>query len=301
MDVHRLLSSHMAGYFGLGLARCLPPKAGFKFCDWIARRTATDSSLAFVQGIRSNQLAISGGMLDQAALDERVEGVLRHTVRAFYLLFHYLRNDAALRGFLELDEALEQLILQSRAQREGGLLVLGVHMCYFDLALQGLARRGLRAFALSLPETTPAIDWQHSLRQRAGVEIVPATPHNLRWTVERLRAGEIGVTGIDRPIPNGKYKPHFFGRPANLPVHYIQLAINAGAPVQLLAPVVNEQGRIRVLAAPQLEMVPCADRREELLVNAERVLAQAEQFIAAHPEQWGMTWPVWNEVESNKA
>lgn len=301
MDVHRLLSSRMTVTFGFGLARCLPPKAGFKFCDWLARRLATDRSLAFVQGIRANQQVISGGGLDAAALDQRVQEVLKHTVRAFYLLFHYLKDDTALRGFLERDEGLETLIRESRAQREGGLLVLGVHMCYFDLALQGLARSGLRAFALSLPETTPAIDWQHSLRQQAGVEILPATPHNLRWTVERLRAGEFGVTGVDRPIADGKYKPRFFGRLANLPVHYIQLAINAGAPVQLLAPVMNDQGRIRILVAPQLEMVRCAERREELLVNAERLLAQAQQFIAAHPEQWGMTWPVWNDVEMNKA
>ena len=68
-----------------------------------------------------------------------------------------------------------------------------------------------------------------------GLEILPATIANIRQLIRRLQAGEMVITGVDRPTSDLKYHPVFFGRPAQLPTHYIYLALKAHVPIVLLA------------------------------------------------------------------
>ena len=292
-----LLDSRWVGELGLGIGRTLPPALGFRLADFIAARLAARKTSPLARAVRANQWMIQGGAITAPELDRAVQEVLSHTVRSFYLLYHYLDNDAALRGFLVVDDDLAALIAAYQARQRGQLL-LGVHMCYFDLALQGLARNGLRALALSLPQASPVIEWQHELRRRSGLEIVPASLPNLRLVLERLRAGEMVTTGADRPMGEVKCTPEFFGRPSHVPVHYIQLALKARVPVRVLAPVMQADGRIQIIASAEIEMEPCADRQEELLSNARRVLEIVASFIVRYPRQWGMTWPVWPDIDN---
>jgi lauroyl/myristoyl acyltransferase len=38
------------------------------------------------------------------------------------------------------------------------------------------------------------------------------------------------------------------------------------------------------------------DRHQEIIINAERVLHIAEDFIRRDPSQWSMTFPVWPDI-----
>jgi lauroyl/myristoyl acyltransferase len=297
MGLQRLVDSSTAGAWGLRLARALPPGMGLWVSDWIARRVAARKELPLVKAIQANQRVVQPERcVSDSALNAAVVEVLRHTVRAFYLLFHNLDNEVVLRGFIAPDPLIDQLVLESH-QHQRGVLLLGMHMCYFDLALQGLARSGIQALALSLPETTQAIDWQHELRRRSGLEILPATRQNLRLAIQRMQAGEFAVTGVDRPLQETKYTPRFFGHPAQLPVHYVQLALHAKVPVRLLAPVMTGKGKIQILFSPEIEMREYLDRTQALLLNAERILDFASDVIARYPTQWGITWPVWPQLQ----
>lgn len=292
MKLQSLMNSRQVGNLGLRLCRILSPKSGYALADFIAARLATRRDGPLVQAIRYNQWVAQGGNLASEELDNSVSEVLRHTARAFYLFFHYLEDIPWLRDFVILDDEQIKMVAESQAQQRG-LLILGVHMCYFDVAMIGLVHHGWNALALSLPETTPVIEWQHDLRRRSGLEIVPATIHNLRLVIQRLQAGGIVATGIDRPMGEVKYNPYFFGRPSHAPVHYIQLALRAEVPVRLLVPVLETDNHIHFLLSPEIKLKHFSDRKEELLYNAHQVLNIASEYIARYPRQWGMSWPVW--------
>lgn len=279
----------------MAISRRLPPALGYRLADFVAARIVANRETPMIQTIRANQWVVSGGKLSAQELDQAATGVLRNTARAFYNLFHYLGKPAELEDFIAYSPVLEELIERSRAKQRG-VIVVGLHMSNFDLVMQAAARRGLQGVGLTMPEATEAIEWQHAMRREAGVEIMPATLANLRQAIRRLEAGELFLTGADRPMEGGKCRPRFFGRPANLPVHYVQLALKARVPVILLAAVVHEDGRCHILASDYLEMQPHSDRETEMVMNAERVLEVAAQFIRQAPRQWSVFQPVWPDL-----
>jgi hypothetical protein len=55
-------------------------------------------------------------------------------------------------------------------------------------------------------------------------------------------------------------------------------------------------GKYRILASPPIEMDTCSNHTEELLLNAEKVLAAAENHIRQAAHQWSMSLPVWPQI-----
>jgi KDO2-lipid IV(A) lauroyltransferase len=213
----------------------------------------------------------------------------------FYDLFHYLDNPEMLHNQVDYSPRAHETILNSQVS-EQGVVVLGVHMSSFDAVMQATAHKGLRAMALSLPQPDEAVEWQHNYRRKAGVEILPASVSNIRQIIRRLKDGETALTGLDRPMPNPKYRPRFFGRPANVPVHYIPLAIKAKVPVVVMAAIRRKDGTYQVLSSDYLELQPHTNRQAELVQNAEKVLRVAEGFIRQAPQQWAIVQPVWTDI-----
>jgi lauroyl/myristoyl acyltransferase len=295
MKLQSTLNSRRVGEIGLSLCRALSPRAGYALADFIAARMASRRNSALVRAIRANQWVAQGECLSAEELDRSVSEVLRHTTRAFYLFFHYLDDSSWLRNFVFLDAELVKLNAASQLHQRGQIL-LGVHMCYFDIAMVGLVHHGLKATALSLPQATQMVEWQHELRRRSGLEIIPASMHNLRLVIERLRAGGTVATGVDRPMGEVKCNPEFFGHPSHAPVHYVQLALKTQVPVRMLVPVLKEDGCVHFLISQEIEMRRFSDRQEELLYNTQQVLKVAAEFISRYPRQWGMSWPVWPDI-----
>ncbi len=114
-----------------------------------------------------------------------------------------------------------------------------------------------------------------------------------------MKEGYSVVTGIDRPLPEGsdaKYRPHFFGREAALPVFYGRLALETNAVVRVACGVRNEDGLYFVDATDPIPMEKRNDLVEENVFNAESVLRPTEKFIRKAQSQWCMLHPVWPEV-----
>lgn len=297
MDLQHLLNSRRAGETVLLLSRVLPPKIGYWFADRLAGRVAASKHTPLVRAIRANQWVISRQTLSAQALDAAVLATIRNLARSFYTLFHYLYNLDAIQGQIDYSEQAER-ILELSQTREQGVIVVGLHMSSFDLVAQAAARRGLRALALSLPQPDRAVEWQHEFRRQAGIEILPASVSTIRYAIERLRAGHVVLTGIDRPAPQAKYRPFFFGLPAVTPVHYIQLALKARVPLSLMASIQREDGSYQVLSSELIYLDSYKNRAEEILCNAEKILAKAEDFIRLAPHQWTVFQPVWPETIS---
>jgi KDO2-lipid IV(A) lauroyltransferase len=295
MNLQGLLNSRRAGMLALRVSRRLPPKWGYRLADTLADRIAASSQTPMVQGIRANQWIVSDQRLRGEALDQVVRETMRHMARSFYTLFHYLEVLDRFQNLIDYDAHAEAVIAQSQEAGQG-LVVVGVHMSSFDLVAQASALRGLRALGLSLPQPDEAVEWQHEFRRHAGLEILPASIHNIRQTIERLKAGETVLTGLDRPLPDPLYRPRFFGHPANVPVHYIQLALKAGVPLVVMAAIEQPEGRYRVVSSDLIHLEHYADRHSEIVNNAEKVLMVAEGFIRRAPQQWAIFQPVWPDL-----
>jgi lauroyl/myristoyl acyltransferase len=104
------------------------------------------------------------------------------------------------------------------------------------------------------------------------------------------------LTGVDRPVENAKYRPRFFGRAAQLPVHYVTLALKARVPIVVMASILRPDGSYQILASDFIELEPQADRRAEIVENAEMILEIAAGFISQAPYQWSVYQQVWPEV-----
>jgi KDO2-lipid IV(A) lauroyltransferase len=131
------------------------------------------------------------------------------------------------------------------------------------------------------------------MRKKSGMNIVPASISAFRRVVKHLTQGGMVLTGMDRPIPDPKYCPLFFGYPASLPTHYVSLALQAHMPVVIMAAIRQENGEYHVLTSQLIEMERHPDHKVEILRNAETSLKRAEDFIRQAPEQWHVPLPVW--------
>ena len=128
------------------------------------------------------------------------------------------------------------------------------------------------------------------------MNLVPASVSALRQAVKHLERGGMVLTGLDRPVPNPKYSPGFFGRAASLPTDNIYLASKARVPVVIMAAIQQADGKCHVMTSEPIEMEDYPDNATANLRNAEKVLRRAEDFIRLAPQQWNMFLPVWPDM-----
>ena len=130
----------------------------------------------------------------------------------------------------------------------------------------------------------------------ADIEAYPASLETVRMAVERLREGGTVVTGVDRPFADSNFRPRFFGRPAALPVGHIRLALKFDPPVFAMGGCLKPDGHYELWASEPIEMERTGDKDQDVVLNAERVLAKIEETIRRFRTQWNMTYAVWPDV-----
>jgi lauroyl/myristoyl acyltransferase len=296
MDLQTLLNDRRAGELALRISRLLPKRLGYGLADLIGSFITSRRHTLMAHAIRTNQWVLHQGKIDSPQLDQLTRQVWRNTARAFYDMFHHIGHPDELQEMVVIPSELERIIRLSQEKKQG-IVITGVHLSWFDLAMAATGYRGLRGTALGLPQTTEAMDWQHAMRRQTGINVVAATMPNIRHAIRRLEEGEALLTGVDRPMDGeAKHLPRFCGRPAHLPVHYVQIALRAKAPVIIFAPIMRPDGHCHIMASDFIEMLPHPDREVEIIQNAERVLEIAADFIRQAPEQWSIFHPVWPDA-----
>jgi len=295
------LQSIINGPLGVGtalfLARMIPPKPGYALANRLAALIARRRNTVMVQAVRGNQWVVSGESLSPAELDRAVLSTFQSTAHCLYDLYHYRSNPEAAARLIRITPQAEEFIRATQETRPGeGRVLVGLHMSNFDFVMQAAAGWGMRALAITLPELAPGYKLQYELRRKAGLDIRPASVNLFREAVRYLREGGTVLTGIDRPVDDSKYRVRFFRHLAPLPVFHIQLALKAGAPVYIAAAILQPDGIYEVHITGPIHLQPYPDRHEELVRNAETVLAVAEEIICQAPHQWAMFYPVWPEV-----
>jgi lauroyl/myristoyl acyltransferase len=125
------------------------------------------------------------------------------------------------------------------------------------------------------------------------MEVLPFTMQALRQARERLQAGGTVQTGVDRPLDDARYTPRFFGYPSAVPVAYVRLALHTKARVFVVGFTTLKDSTHLIDVSDEIVMEEYEDAEQELVRNAEKVLAEAEAFIRRDPLHWMMFFPVW--------
>jgi len=298
IDLQRIINNPFAVHLAFFLGKTIPPRIGYPLCnfmgDWIAKRRYS----SVVQAVRINQWVARGANLEKESLDNAVRETLRNNIRDLYHLYHGVERPEATRQRIHLNPLAHELI--ERPEFAGrGLVIAGLHLSGFDLILQSICRQGLKAMVLTIPDPQGGRLIEYEMRKKTGMNLTPASLSTLRQAARHLKQGGIVLTGMDRPIPNPKYHPRFFGYPASLPTHYISLALQANVPVIIMAAIYQADGKYHILSSEPIEMEDDPDRGKEILCNAENVLQQAEIFLRQAPQQWNIPLPVWPELLGN--
>lgn len=293
-DTKSLLGHQRTIRLGILLAQRLPYRAG----RGLARLVA-DTIVRFRPQMYWNVYANFRQVLETSS-----EGEIRRTVRrafrhAAYSYHEHFRalsmSPRELAGVLEIPQSFWEVVAESRERGQGVMMVTG-HLSNFDLAALSMTVRGVRLQALSLPDPPPGFQFLNRLRVESGVEVTPITERAIREAVRRLREGGMAFTGVDYPTGPGREPLLFFGRPALLPTGHVRLAMMTGARLLVVRVRYSRGDGYALQVAPPVPLSDTGNKRKDVQITAERVLAILEGWIRETPEQWLMFLPVWPEL-----
>jgi phosphatidylinositol dimannoside acyltransferase len=291
----RVMNSPFMLSFIISMARLLPQRAGYALADKVGGWLAGRSESPQVKAIRANQWGVSGEKATAAELDRAVREVYWYSARSIFEVYHFLQNPRGMGGLYVLEDSFKTVVARPEIS-ERGLVAVGLHMAGFDLGLQWLCSTAFKPLILTIPDPQGARGVEYDRRRKTGMNIMPGSFEGVRQALRFLERGGLVVTGIDRPMQKGEPKPLFFGRPAILPVHYVYMAQKAHVPVVVVISRLEKDGKYHIHTSDPIEMESHPDRKQELQLNAEKVLKVGETFIRQTPHQWLVPLPVWPEV-----
>jgi lauroyl/myristoyl acyltransferase len=261
----------------------------------VAEQIARQRDSRVVRAVRANQWVIRGENLDGEALDAVVSETFHYWARSIFDLYHYIETPEAAGQLIVLERSFQQ-IAQRPEFDQRGLMIVGLHLSNFDLVLQWLCRGVMKPLILTIPNPQGGRQLEYEMRKRTGLKLLPASLGAFRQAIIHLQKGGMVATGIDRPIPAPEVCPHFFNRPAALPVHHIFLATKSRVPMVIAVANFQQDGKYHVFASDFIEMDSYPDPEVGMLRNAEKVLGIAEEFVRRAPQQWSVPLPVWPQV-----
>ncbi len=294
MNLQALANTPFSVGTAMFLGRIFPTGAGHWLADRIAAFLASRRNSPLVQTIRQNQQGILDPNISPAELDRAVAAVLRNDLRSIYDYYHLVNQPKKLLRRVSFSPAA--ITAMQRTRQNLPTVFACPHLGNFDLMGRALALSHYPFLVLSYPNPNQGYKMQNWLRTRFGLEVSPMNLESLRLAKQRLKSGGSILTGLDRPLANPglqKYQPRFFGKPANLPVAYIRLAMETSVPVIVIACVIQPDGSYRLHASEPIEMSTSGDLHTDIIHNAEAALHFAEALIQQHHDQWLMFYPVW--------
>lgn len=275
----------------------LPQVVGYPIADMLGHMAANDVMSPGHRAVRLNQWVAHGGNISPRRLRQVVRCVYYNQARAVYDFYHFLNRPEDVRRLVSLTPQFQQMMEEAMQEKQGTLLLIA-HTAGFNLGGLLLPLLGYKFLSLAIANPSRGYRWQNQLRNEHGMEVVPMSVSSWTRARERLQAGGMVQTGVDRPQGEVKYSPMFFGRPAALPVAYTKLALTTGARVFVAGFNTNPDRTCVVDVSEQVQMEKRDDPHEEMLVNAEKVLREVEKFIRKDPSQWMMFLPVWPQAEA---
>jgi lauroyl/myristoyl acyltransferase len=174
-----------------------------------------------------------------------------------------------------------------------GLLIIGTHTSNYDMCGCAMAEYlPVPPLVLSIADPAPGLQFINDVRNRARGTIAPVTSESLRDAMQVLQKGGIVMTGVDRPLDEGNEPVTFLGATAMLPTGYIRIPLITDCLVMTVA-CRYDGTSYYIVANPPIEMERTGNRRQDIAVNRQRILAEVEEFVLESPEEWMIFVPVW--------
>ncbi len=293
MDLSAISNSKWATGVALGVGKMVPPRVGHGLARRVALKISANRDDPMVQTMRANQWMASRGTLSGQQLDDAVRDAFAYSGRFLYDLYHVMEDPDALMGMVEVDETFERVLAEAK---QGPHVYAGVHLGNFDLIGRALGYNGWKQQLLTVADPNGGYKWQNEMRERYGFDVTPVSIEALKHASRRLAEGGSVTTGLDRPLPDAKQFPVFFGKPSSVPLLHVRLAMRAKVPVVVISAILGEDGKYRLQASEPIHMETGGSTASDMLANGERVLVEVEKLIERAPRQWAMTHPVWPDV-----
>ncbi len=278
------------------LGRLLPRSLGLRLADFIGGCLGRNKRSPMVQAIRANQWVVHSGRLSPKELDRLPVDVFQSAARCLFDYFYFLTRPNQLQSTIEFSPEAQRTI--HRVRQAKPTVIVAPHLSNFDLMGYALALEGLAVQVLSFPNPNASYQLQNQIRKSVGIHVTPMTLGAFRQARKRLSEGGSILTGLDRPLEGEhreKYRPIFFDHECALPVAYVRMAKEAGAPVILMAAASQPGQTYQLIGSDPIWMESAPDLETEILRNAHRVHSQAEPLIRSHARQWAMFYPLWPE------
>jgi lauroyl/myristoyl acyltransferase len=295
MNAQTIINSKLGVEAALWMGRTMPPRVGYALATLAADMISRQRSLAPVRAVRANQWVVHDRQASREELDRLVRDTYRNAARCNYDFYHLILNNRALMDRVELGPSFDLLYERCQREKQGTIMMMS-HVANYDLVGRAMALRGFKFQAITPAVAFSGYHLQNRLRMDVGMTITPASMEAVRMATQRLREGGAVVSGGDRPMPDAKYSPRFFGLPAPVPVVHVRLALKLDLPVYVIGVAQEATRRFRLWVHGPVTMQRCQDAEEEIVANAEILLKTVEENIRQYPVQWNMTYPVWPQV-----
>ncbi|MBM4466789.1 MAG: hypothetical protein FJ014_14765 [Chloroflexi bacterium] len=228
--------------------------------------------------------------------DAIVRGVFHSMAKNYYDIFRVPALSLAEIARLVKVEGWEHV---ERALSKGqGAILVSVHFGNIDIVAQILV---LREVPVVVPaeHIKPEALFQYicSLRGSKGIRLIPIDGPLLEL-FRALRRNEVVGLAADRDITESGIVVEFFGTPTRLPDGYAQLSLRTGAPIIVGFSQRLPDDTFVARLEPPLELEATGDRDRDVRAGVEKVVAIMERYIGEHPDQWVMSVPIWQRVNS---
>ncbi len=276
------------------IGKTLPYRFGVRAASAIGTVLGSIPFSGMVKAVRANQYVIHDQNLSKKELNKIPKIIFRSAAKCLFDYFHYLPQSEKLSEIVHYSPQSE--IAFERIRNHQPCVIVCPHLSNFDLMGYALSLIGLEVQVLSFPNPTSSYKFQNQIRESMGILVTPMSLSAFRQARQRLQDGGSVLTGLDRPLPSpqtSKYRPTFFGYETNLPVTYVRMAIEADAPVIIMAATSQPDGTYCLESSKPLWMEPSDDLETEVINNANKVLQEAEGLIKKYAYQWAMFYPIW--------
>lgn len=204
---------------------------------------------------------------------------------------------------MRVDEPVDDPIKEAITRGRGAVLVT-CHFGNWDIGARTLVRFGAPfnlVMAREANETTA--EYVRKAREDAGVRVLlsDSSVYGSFNMLRALKRNEIVAMQLDRPLGgDGARLVEFFGAQARFQAGPIRLARLAGAPIfpVFALRVGSRHYRIVLGTEHTVSRHATVEEMDRILTS---IVAEFEQLVRQHPEQWFQFAPYWPEDESTDA
>jgi KDO2-lipid IV(A) lauroyltransferase len=271
----------------------LPWPALYAIADLTARtgyHLAGESRRNVLKNLR--QVAPSAG---DAQMQEAARQIFKN-VALYYADLAYLPRLDTQRFYHErltvygLDENLRPAIATGR-----GVVMLSVHFGNPELVMQGLLPCGIKAFALTEPQSPRKLSlMMDELRRSKGHDFAPVSVGSVKRVMRTVKQGGVVALMGDRDIEGPRQLLPFCGKETWMPTGPIEVALRTGAIV--IPSFSHRRGkRFDAYMEEPLKLERTGDFEADARNGALEYLARFEKRLRAEPWQWAVLESLWDE------